>query len=64
MSPYVYMIENNWLPSSNEDLIYPYLVPVLIENKDVKVFEQKYQRIFQYTMEMRLTPYRQYEFPI
>ena len=64
MSPYVYMIENNWLPSSNEDYIYPYLVPVLIENKDVKVFEQKYQRIFQYTMEMRLTPYRQYEFPI
>jgi len=64
MSPYVYMIENNWLPSSNEDYIYPYLVPVLIENKDVKVFEQKYERIFQYTMEMRLTPYRQYEFPI
>jgi len=64
MSPYVYMIENNWLPSSNQDYIYPYLVPVLIENKDVKVFEQKYERIFQYTMEMRLTPYRQYEFPI
>jgi len=64
MSPYVYMIEDNWLPSSNQDYIYPYLVPVLIENKDVKVFEQKYERIFQYTMEMRLTPYRQYELPI
>ena len=64
MSPYVYMIQDNWLPSSNQDFIYPYLVPVLIENKEVKVFEQKYQRIFQYTMEMRLTPYRQYEFPI
>ena len=64
MSPYVYMIEDNWLPSSNQDFIYPYLIPVLIENKEVKVFEQKYQRIFQYTMEMRLTPYRQYELPI
>jgi hypothetical protein len=64
MSPYVYMIEDNWLPSSNQDFIYPYLIPVNIENKEVKVFEQKYQRIFQYTMEMRLTPYRQYEFPI
>lgn len=64
MSPYVYQIQDNWLPSSNQDFIYPYLIPVLIENKEVKVFEQKYQRIFQYTMEMRLTPYRQYEFPI
>ena len=64
MSPYVYMIQDNWLPSSNQDFIYPYLIPVLVENKEVKVFEQKYQRIFQYTMEMRLTPYRQYELPI
>lgn len=64
MSPYVYIIENNWLPSSNQDYIYPYLIPVIIENKDVKVFEQKYERIFQYTMELRMTPYRPYEFPI
>lgn len=64
MSPYVYMIEDNWLPSENQDYIYPYLIPCLIENKEVKVFEQKYQRIFQYTMQVRQTPYRTFDLPI
>lgn len=64
MSPYVYMIEDNWLPSSNQDYIYPYLIPCIIQNKEVKVFQQKYQRIFQYTAELKLSPYRQYDLPI
>jgi hypothetical protein len=64
MSPYVYMIMDNWLPSSNEDFIYPYLIPCTVENKEVKVFEQKYERIFQYTIQLKQTPYRQFELPI
>jgi len=64
MSPYVYIIENNWLPSSNEDFIYPYLVPCTVQNRDIKVFEQKYERIFQYTIELKLTPYREFDLPI
>lgn len=64
MSPYVYIIENNWLPSSNEDFIYPYLVPCTVLNRDIKVFEQKYERIFQYTIELKLTPYREFDLPI
>jgi hypothetical protein len=64
LSPYVYMIMDNWLPSNNQDFIYPYLIPCNILNKDVKVFQQKYQRIFQYTMEVRQTPYRQYDLAI
>jgi hypothetical protein len=63
LSPYVYMIEDNWLPSSNQDYIYPYLIPCIVENKEVKKFEQKYQRIFQYTIDVRQTPYRPYVLP-
>ena len=63
LSPYVYMIEDNWLPSTNEDYIYPYLIPCIVENKEVKKFEQRYQRIFQYTIELRQTPYRPYVLP-
>lgn len=63
LSPYVYMIEDNWLPSSNQDYIYPYLIPCIVENKEVRKFEQKYQRIFQYTIELRQTPYRPYVLP-
>ena len=64
MSPYVYMIEDNWLPSSTQDFIYPYLIPCVVQNKEVKKFQQKYQRIFQYTIELKQTPYRAYELPI
>jgi hypothetical protein len=64
MSPYVYMIEDNWLPSSNQEFIYPYLIPCVVQNKEVKKFEQKYQRIFQYTIELKQTPYRPYDLPI
>jgi hypothetical protein len=64
MSPYVYMIEDNWLPSSTQDFIYPYLIPCVVQNKDVKKFQQKYQRIFQYTIELKQAPYRQYDLPI
>jgi len=63
MSPYVYIIEDNWLPSSNQDLIYPYLLPVQVLNKEVQEYISKYQRIFQYTIQMELTPYRPYYIP-
>lgn len=64
MSPYVYIIEDNWTPSTNESYIYPYLIPCTVANRDIKRFEQKYERIFQYTIELKLTPYRQFELPI
>jgi hypothetical protein len=63
MSPYVYMIQNNWLPDSNQDEIYPYLLPVQVLNKEVEEYISKYKRIFQYTIEMRLSPYRPYYIP-
>lgn len=63
MSPYVYMIMDNWLPSTNQDYIYPYLLPVQVLNKEVEEYISKYKRIFQYTIEMQLTPYRPYYLP-
>ena len=64
MSPYVYIIEDNWLPSTNQEYIYPYLIPCTVQNKEVKVLEQKYQRLFQYTIELKQVPYREFEFPV
>jgi hypothetical protein len=64
MSPYVYQIEDNWLPSTNQEYIYPYLIPCTVQNKEVKVLEQKYQRLFQYTIELKQVPYREFEFPV
>jgi len=63
MSPYVYMMMNNWLPENNEPFIYPYLIPCTVENKEVRQFIQKYVRIFQYTIELKQVPYRQYYLP-
>ena len=63
MSPYVYQIEDNWLPSTNQDFIYPYLIPCTVQNKEVKQFIQKYERIFQYTIELKQTPYREFILP-
>jgi len=63
MSPYVYQIEDNWLPSTNQDYIYPYLIPCTVQNKEVKEFLQKYERIFQYTIELKQTPYREFILP-
>ena len=63
MSPYVYQIEDNWLPSSNQDVIYPYLIPCTVENKEVKEYINKYERIFQYTIELRQSPYRDFILP-
>lgn len=63
MSPYVYIIKDNWLPSENQDQIYPYLLPVQVLNKEVEEYISKYKRIFQYTIEMRLSPYRPYYIP-
>jgi hypothetical protein len=69
MSPYLYMIMGNYTPQQNEcggltqTQIFPYLIPCVVMNKDVKVFQQKYQRIFQYTLELKQTPYRQYDLP-
>ena len=64
MSPYVYIIEDNWLPATNQEYIYPYLIPCIVQNKEVKVLEQKYQRLFQYTIELKQVPYREFEFPV
>ena len=64
MSPYVYIIEDNWLPSTNQEYIYPYLRPCTVQNKEVKVLEQKYQRLFQYTIELKQVPYREFELPV
>ena len=63
MSPYVYQIEDNWLPASNQDFIYPYLIPCTVENKEVKEYLNKYERIFQYTIELRQSPYRDFILP-
>lgn len=63
MSPYVYMIMDNYTPQPNQTQIFPYLIPCVVLNKDVKVFEQKYQRIFQYTLDIKQTPYRAYDLP-
>jgi hypothetical protein len=63
MSPYVYQIEDNWLPGTNQDYIYPYLIPCTVQNKEVKEFLQKYERIFQYTIELKQTPYREFKLP-
>jgi len=63
MSPYVYQIEDNWLPSTNQDFIYPYLIPCTVQNKEVKRYENKYERIFQYTIELKQTPYREFILP-
>lgn len=64
MSPYVYIIQDNWLPEDNQQYIYPYLIPCVVQNKEVEVFQQKYQRLFQYTIELKQTPYRNYDLPI
>jgi len=64
LSPYVYMILNNWTPILNETIIHPYLIPCVVQNKEVKVFQQKYQHIFQYTIELKQVPYRRFELPI
>ena len=63
MSPYLYMIMDNYYPEQNQTQIYPYLIPCVILNKNVQVFQQKYNRIFQYTMEVKQTPYRYYDLP-
>lgn len=63
MSPYVYMIMNNFLPEQGLSLTYPYLIPIIIEDKEVQVFQQKYQRIYQYTINCVQVPYRRYDLP-
>jgi hypothetical protein len=63
MSPYVYMIMDDWLPASNQEEIYPYLIPCMVQNKTVKEYLSKYERIFQYTIELTQTPYRSYKLP-
>lgn len=63
MSPALYMIMDNYYPEQSVSQIYPYLIPCVVMNKDVKVFQQKYERIFQYTLEVKQTPYRYYDLP-
>lgn len=63
MSPNVYIIQDDWLPSANQDYIYPYLLPVQVLNKEVEEYISKYKRIFQYQIEMQLAPYRPYYIP-
>jgi hypothetical protein len=64
LSPYVYMMMDNYTPILDQQIIHPYLIPCVVQNKEVKVFEQKYEHIFQYTIELKQTPYRRYELPI
>jgi hypothetical protein len=63
MSPYVYMIMDNWLPATNMDEIYPYLIPCTVQNKEVKQYINKYERIFQYEIELKQVPYRPFYIP-
>jgi hypothetical protein len=63
MSPYLYMIMNNYTPQQGQTEIFPFLIPCVVQDKEVKVFQQKYQRIYQYTLEVKQTPYRQYFTP-
>ena len=69
LSPYLYMIMDNYTPQQNEcggftqTQIFPFLIPCVIQDREVKVFEQKYQRLFQYTLEVKQTPYRPYDLP-
>lgn len=63
LSPTVYIIKDDWTPENNQPLIYPYLIPVQVLNKEVKKYQQKYDRVFQYEMELKLTPYRQFNLP-
>ena len=63
LSPTVYVIKDDWTPENNQPLIYPYLIPVQVLNKEVKKYQQKYDRVFQYELELKLTPYRQYNLP-
>jgi hypothetical protein len=62
MSPSVYMMMDNWQPQG-QAVIRPYLIPCLVQNKDVKEYIQKYVRIFQYTIELKQVPYRDYFIP-
>lgn len=64
MSPYVYQIEDTWLPAENTQSIYPYLIPTTIQNKEVKQYQSKYERLYQYTITMKQTPYRPYYLPV
>jgi len=63
MSPYVYMIQDNWLPATNLESIYPYLIPCTVQNKEVKEYINKYQHIFQYQIELKQVPYRPFYIP-
>lgn len=70
MSPYLYMMmdnyypnDNPYCPTDNESNVFPYLIPCIVMNKSVEVFQQKYNRIFQYTLEVKQTPYRRYDIP-
>ena len=63
MSPYLYMMMDNYYPQDNQSQIFPYLIPCVVINKEVEVFQQKYQSIYQYTLELKQTPYRRYDLP-
>jgi hypothetical protein len=63
MSPYLYMIMDNYTPQQNQTQIFPFLIPCVVQDKEVQVFQQKYQRIYQYTLELKQTPYRQFDLP-
>ena len=63
MSPQVYMIQDNWLPVDNLSDMYPYLIPCSVENKEVKEYINKYDHIFQYTIQLKQVPYRPFYLP-
>lgn len=63
MSPYVYQIMDNYTPVTPQTQIFPYLIPCTVQNKEVKQYINKYERIFQYTIELKQVPYRDYFIP-
>ena len=64
LSPYVYMIMDNFTPQAGQPQTYPYLIPILVQDSDVLVYQSKYQRLYQYTLKVKQVPYRKYEMPI
>lgn len=63
MSPNVYMIMNNWTPEKGQTEIYPYLIPCLVSDSEVHQFEYKYDRLYQYTIQLKQVPYRKFYLP-
>lgn len=63
MSPNVYMIMDNWIPQQGQQDINPFLIPCIVADSEVHQFEYKYDRLYQYTIQLKQVPYRKYYLP-